>query len=506
MAILVLDGRLSRSSAALSKKSGNCPVPAKSGQVKGFVVDTSALTSRILFVCALVCAFLLVSCTQTSQTAVDTLVSAMNDLVNESVPLETARQEIDNAFQEWNSDIYRSAMESFIESGGDFFSLVERSKAIEPCVVEINSKTERYEKTSGIQVLYVNGIATDHAGASDDARALAAALEDCTNASDIDVALVYNPSGVTGIAGDLVEASAQALTDFVAKPIDFTNFNVFSTQLLSRILEALNANDRVIIVAFSQGNYYTASALSSELLTSSQRSRISVIQTGSPAGDWPSGLLSNHRIAIEGDPVALLSNAVEATIPYEGGANGWGTWLISLLTPVYPVFAPYAALESVLDRHNFRGAYLTGTALETLRNYVCGEGEGEGACAEDLAGWWVVTTGQVTYVDSTRPVLGVGDPVVICDLGCFYVEREGTFAVYVDPMGLNDIFLIKVTPDWMIEFIDDAFGYTMSAAYTQGELNLTFAGTGTANGITLGSISGDVTLTCQIPGYCGCSQ
>jgi formylglycine-generating enzyme required for sulfatase activity len=321
-----------------------------------------------------------------------TVASAFDQFVDPAVPVEEASDDLfaamDAAFQTGGADgalqELDTAFYAYLNGGGDPLVLVQRSEEASPTVLSLDMVQQRrllnYSDKNDYDinlpagqvcsnvVIHINGMATSGLQGQSNYTALRDKLDTVLAEKDGAAEFVYNPSvWLIGIVWDfLVECGSQKILDEVAaQGVAIGSIHPLVQALKARIQDHVAKGRNVIIVPHSQGNFYTEQALL--LLTSAQREKVRVVETGSPvSAPLAVAAANDFRVDIEGDLVGQLlsSRYTNPPLPYEGDwvptqASWWHLWAN---------FKDDA--QTLLEHHDFRGAYMQGQAAQTIRAKV----------------------------------------------------------------------------------------------------------------------------------------
>lgn len=298
--------------------------------------------------------------------------SAIEDLAQTSSPDSADAREIMEAMfslvdtygYDTAKEIYAERLERFVDNGGDYQSIVSHSnnipaitfdefgKAVSGASRRISADAPRPANV----VLFVNGVLTDYNHYCMAYKKVCDVLRSQQIENQDFVILGFHNPSYWYL--DLQEVQMQKFFDLVNSPQKAW----VSTRLESRIQDCLSDYDNLIVIAHSQGNFYTASAL--DKMSPEIRDHSNVIQLGSPASDWPE-LRNNVKIYANGDGVADLATFHDiSTVNISPSSKT--PWYLKLFPPVSAV----TSVIDLLEAHSLIDTYLGSPGAPYVRGYV----------------------------------------------------------------------------------------------------------------------------------------
>ncbi|WP_320178481.1 hypothetical protein [Roseovarius pacificus] len=343
--------------------------------------------------------------------------SAVSDLADNSMEADLAAVRLAESTlkayrtndAQFVADNLRQSVNALGTSPNTLQELAERSTDIASQLIELDAHEAK--QTPRNVVLFVNGIQTTYCDYLSSLFALDEKLKPLHQTRDFDVAGLYNPTG--GLWMDLGnESVVQKILDWL-KVYQLLRKDAFDDQYRQHLNYLLGRYDNLIIMAHSQGNFYTQDAISS--IPINTRTHINVIQVGSPAENWPAGLRNNVRVDMIGDPVSCLSGDVLSGYDYAQGGNPifetlkhfaypglYLSYTLSEAIACWGVGLPYdISAEEFFYYHHFE-SYLLGNAGQAIYNNVDSFFvDGEPLNEVNIAGQWVFT--DITEATGGRP-------------------------------------------------------------------------------------------------------
>ena len=295
------------------------------------------------------------------------------------------------------SDALDAAKLTYFNNGGDFVELNRRSASIPagtftPAAVQKRREARKYARCNNIplndaravlvtrqnkadevstkrnMVIHLNGLNTDYTAAIKLYFGLKDTLNNHLDAESIEVLWFNNPSSFDFWKNvfDVRECTIQRLTDWVLNSGNsITSADLQAIQCSNLIQEYLNSGKNVILVPYSEGNFYVREA--TRLLSMTDRGSVAVVETGSPVSSMPTSLKGDVRVDISGDPVALLSGRVTNPYSYEGS---WTPAVSPLWLSLLDTGTVTTETIAAIEHHSFLGAYLKGGAGQAVVNHI----------------------------------------------------------------------------------------------------------------------------------------
>lgn len=209
------------------------------------------------------------------------------------------------------------AIAAYLAGGGTLATLQQRSDVLSTRFYSDAEVGDRYSSKKGGKhpdyddwealeaaniVVFVNGMNVGLPGFIEDSFALEDAIDSLGDSQDLAFLALWIPGFTPNLA--TLTAGDQTLLQWIANLPSGSGYSTVLQDVAEHLLLLQASGHNVILVSYSAGNLPVLNALNN---MTTERASFSVIETGSNAGTWPSGIIAHSRIDIANDPVAQLS-------------------------------------------------------------------------------------------------------------------------------------------------------------------------------------------------------
>lgn len=309
------------------------------------------------------------------------MADALEAFSDSSVDLETGMRMIDNALSNLvgKNDVetavvsYNKALENYVKRLSEknivdkyvaIRLLVKRSRELPPKIVGPNTISTGTPPVKNA-VIFINGINVSYDDFKFGLELLGKKLSNAPINANLDVYGVWNPTSTTPIWNILNDLAFECTPLFLAQWLESVSQRMANdplTELLQQKLPGLYEKyDNVIFIPHSQGNLYVQYWMKEQSVE--RLIKTTLIETGSPAANWPVSLLGHSRFDIVDDIVAGIGYSfIQQHVDlFEFQRDGhWSNlWYMRAIEP------------ATLKSHNFLNAYLSGDCGKWIVDDIC---------------------------------------------------------------------------------------------------------------------------------------